>query len=264
MRRRVIGITVLGLLVVGCAVAPRTPEPSASIAATASLAPSSPPVPVVAGLRYGCNGEPPGFAPDLLDQPANAELEGHPSADALRTAVAAGGPEIDMLPAGGYWLVDRDDLRATYLATARPAMAGEPAFAEATVENRGGIWQLSGWGQCRPRVVLEGLSAATWQLDPDQPAPGPASTQVAALVSEIACTGGMAMGARLEPPSITYTDAAVLVVFAARPLEGDSFDCPGNPPSRVVLELREPLGERRLLDAAEFPARDPSKPPFGG
>jgi hypothetical protein len=259
MRSRVTALAVLVLLVVACAGGPSTTPP-----ATTAEAPAGTPVPTVAGLRYDCNGEPPGFAPDLLDQPANAELEDHPSADALRTALAGGGPEIDMLPAGGYWLVSRDDLRATYLARATGPLAGEPAFAEATVENQGGIWQLSGWGQCRPRVALEDLSAATWELDPDQPAPGPASTQVAALVSEIACTGGKAMGARLRPPSITYTETAVLVVFAARPLEGDTFDCPGNPPSRVVFELREPLGDRRLLDAVEFPARDPSRPPFGG
>jgi hypothetical protein len=59
-----------------------------------------------------------------------------------------------------------------------------------------------------------------------------------------ACTDGQPMGARLQPPAITYGHDAVLVVFAARPLEGDMFDCPGNPSTRAVVRLREPLGKR--------------------
>jgi hypothetical protein len=70
------------------------------------------------------------------------------------------------------------------------------------------------------------------------------------------------MGARLQPPSITFGPDAVLVVFAARPLAGDVFDCQGNPSTRVVVQLREPLGERKLLDAGFFPPAEPVAPAF--
>ena len=38
--------------------------------------------------------------------------------------------------------------------------------------------------------------------------------------------------------------------------------CPSNPPARVVVELREPLGDRRLLDAGVFPPAEPVAPEF--
>ena len=66
---------------------------------------------------------------------------------------------------------------------------------------------------------------------------------------------------RLLPPSITDGAESISLVFAARPLEDDMFTCPGNPSTRVTVELREPLGDRRLLDAGLFPPRDASLAP---
>ena len=54
----------------------------------------------------------------------------------------------------------------------------------------------------------------------------------------------------------------MLVVFAALPLGGDMQTCPSNRPARVVVELREPLGDRRLLDAGVFPPAEPVAPEF--
>jgi hypothetical protein len=65
------------------------------------------------------------------------------------------------------------------------------------------------------------------------------------------------MGDRLLEPDIDYGDKEITIVFAARPLPG-GHDCPGNPSSRVTIELREPLGNRVLRDGAFFPANDPA------
>ena len=57
----------------------------------------------------------------------------------------------------------------------------------------------------------------------------------------------------------------MLIVFAARPLvfdEGIVVTCPGNPASRVVVQLREPLGDRQLLDGGVFPPSEPVAPQF--
>ena len=206
-------------------------------------------------IRYTCGG-PPGFLPELIDQPANAETEDHPSAAALRAAIAQAGPDIDMLPESGYWLASRDERVAEYVAAEPPG--ADPAFVSATMENQGGRWKLAGWGQCRPAIVLQGLSRATWVLDPAAGAPGADATTFTALVTETECTSGQAMGARLLPPSITYGQDSVLVVFAALPQVNQGFaTCPGNPPSRVLVELSEPLGDRRLLDAGVFPPAEP-------
>ena len=140
--------------------------------------------------------------------------------------------------------------------------APEREFASATIENTGGAWKLVGWGDCRPAIVLDGLSRATWTLETGADAPADATT-FTALVTETACTGGQPMGARLLPPAITYGEGSVLIVFAARPLvnPGDLVTCPSNPGSQVVVELREPLGERQLLDGGLFPPSEPDASP---
>lgn len=215
--------------------------------------PVGPEAPLIQDVRYTCGG--PGFSADLFDQPAIAETEAHGSADALRAAIAEVGLDIDLLPEAGYRLAYRDDARADYIA-------GDPAdrLVYATVLVDGGEWGLQGWGGCRPEVVVDGLSLATWVLDPDLPAPDGAATQVTALVTERACTSATPMAGRLQPPWITSSGTAVVVVFAAVPLKGDAFDCPGNPSTRATFELPEPLGHRQLLDGAFFPPAEPVEP----
>lgn len=216
------------------------------------VAPVVPQIPDQA-VRYTCGG--PGFSSDLFDQPATAETEVHPSADALRAAIAQVGLDIDMLPDAGYRLAYRNDDRADYVA-------GDPddglIYAGFAVE--GGEWQLQGWGGCQPEIVVDGMSLATWVLAPDLPAPGAAATEVTALVTERACTGATPMAGRLQPPRIVSSDTAVIVVFVAVPLEGDAFTCPGNPSTRVTFVLPEPLGDRQLLDGAFFPPGEPVEP----
>jgi hypothetical protein len=254
--RTMVGIlcsgVVLVLAVAGCG--PTSPPPGA---------PSTEAPPdglVLAEMRYSC-GDPPGFLPTILDDPATAETEDHPSAAALRAAIAQAGLDIDMLPESGYWLASRDERVAEYIA--REPAGADPAFVSATLENQGGAWRLAGWGQCRPQIVLEGLSLATWVLDPDAPAPGPGTRTFDALVTERDCTSGQPMGARLRPPSVTYGRDSVFVVFFATPQANQGFaTCPGNPPARVRVELSEPLGDRRLLDAALFPPAEPVAPEF--
>ena len=181
----------------------------------------------------------------------------HPSAAALRVALAADGPGSHLVPKS-YWLLSRDMTMAEYFARGPGGDEGE--WWEMTIQNQRGEWRLVDAGPCRLRGVLGGLNPAEWTLDPDLPKPGAEATTFAAVVTESACTGGQAMGPRLLPPSVVYGQDSVLVVFAARPLaDVGSATCQSNPPSRVVVELREPLGHRRLLDAG--PLRQPNQPP---
>lgn len=252
MVRTLGGGLVLGLVMMLMSSACGAPSDSPS--GTAPLPGGRP----LAETRYACDG-PPGFLPGLLDEPATAEREDHPSAAALREAIARGGPDLDLLPDGNYWLVSRERGVAHYLAQAPPDE--DIAFVSAIVEDNGAGWKLAGWGQCQPQIVLDGLSLATWFLDPELPIPDADTTTFTALVTERACASGQAMGGRLRAPSITYADDSVLVVFAAIPPAGDGFQtCPGNPWMRAVVELREPLGDRDLLDGAFFPPVQPIAP----
>jgi hypothetical protein len=267
MFRFVCGALLLAFVVVGCTPsvtheAPPAPAASVDAPPVDASPPALPPgVGTLGETRYSC-GSQHGFLPGLLDEPAIAELEDHPSAAALRAAIAEVGPDIDMLPASGYWLVHRDDRVAEYIARDPAGADPDHDLVFASTENEGGAWKNGGWGGCRPEIVIEGLNLATWTLDPDVAPPDATATTFTALVMERSCTGGKPMGARLQPPSITYGQDSILIVFAARPLEGDSFDCPGNPSTRVIVQLREALGDRRLLDAAFFPPADPIAPEF--
>jgi hypothetical protein len=270
---RVVALAVVGALALAsCSgteptpVTPVTPAPSGPSASSASPEPPSaqPTTPAsaptnagVGEARYSCDDNSAPFSLSLLEMPATADREAHPAAERLRAAIAQREFTIDAFPASGYWLVSRTNTNADYLAR---AARGDSPFVYAAFEMRNGAWTLSAYGECRPTVALDDLSLATWTFDPALPVPSGAATSFTALVNERACTGGKPMAGRLLPPLITYGAETISVVFAARPLAGDGFDCPGNPSMRVVVELREPIGGRRLLDGAFFPPADPSAP----
>jgi hypothetical protein len=238
-------VLMLGMLLASCGPTSTSDAPA-----------EPPPAAGVGEIRYSCSG-PPGFLPTLLDQEPNAEFETHPSAAALRRTIQTG-DQADILPAGGYWLASRDASSAQYIARGPDGV--DPPFVEATFNNESGAWTLVAWGQCQPTIVLDRLSVATWTLDPELPLPDADTTSFTALVAERTCTGGQPMLDRLLRPSIRYGTATVTVVFAATPLAGDLFTCPGNPSTRVTVELSEALGDRRLVDGAFFPPTDPTVP----
>ena len=214
-----------------------------------------------ATIRYSCVG-PPGFLPSLFDQPARAELEDHPSAQALRTFVAEDRMGLGFLPDEGWWLVHRDGREAQYVV--RLPDDHESPFGYVTIQAGVEGWAFAGGGDCRPLAMLDGRSQVTWTLTKDHPV-GPATIEFPVLVTEMGCTSGAAVGPRLLPPTITYTDQAIHIVFSARPLEGGGGGlCIGIAPTPAGVRLREPLGHRLLLDAGVYPPGEPSPDPFAG
>jgi hypothetical protein len=195
------------------------------------------------------------FDPVVLDGPGGAENGGDPVSTALREFLAGESVEVDGLPDTGWTLVGGTPVLAEFLAR---DPAGDWAYVG--LEQRPGAWQVAGWGSCRPTAVVEGLSLASWTFPPDAAPLRPDSTSFEALVNERACTGGQEMGARLRPPEIVYGPTTITVLFAVTPLPGN-HDCPGNPSTRVTVELREPLGDRTLVDGAFFPPGDPAEHP---
>jgi hypothetical protein len=245
MRHRLLPILAT-LLLGGCA------APAPPVTPSGSAGPQPEPVdPGLAGVRFSCSGHPFGLA--LLDEPGTAELEDHPSAEALRQFLAQPNAEADILPASGWHLAGRDAERASYVA----AGPGDPPFVEAQLEIHPAGWKVAGWGQCRPQIALDGLGAATFQFA-GRP-PGPDTERFDVLVTEMACAGGRPPGVRLLPPQIAKTTDAIFVLFTVRSQAGD-LNCPSNPSTQVAIELGEAVGSRRVLDAAVFPFHDPAEP----
>ena len=204
--------------------------------------------------RYTCNTLP--FAPSIFDEPGNAELEDHPSAMALRTFLATPDMDADLLPDHDWYLVGRTDDIAEYIA---PVPFDIP-FVEVSLAGDGaGGWGVSGWGQCRPTLLLAGgLNNAMWNVEPD--AVGATTRSFIAQVTERDCASGVSSEGRIVGPVLEPRADSLLIVFAVRPRPGSIQTCPSNPPTDVRVELTEPLGDRVLLDAWTFPFADPTAP----
>jgi hypothetical protein len=202
------------------------------------------------------------FPTTLFDEPQNAERGADPGAAALRARIADPAPAYDYLVPSGYWLASDPAEGAFREFIARAPEGAERPFVAATFEQiEGGSFTYMGGGPCHPHLDTAGEALATWVLADGMSPPGPATTQIIALVSEIGCLAGEPDADRLLPPSILYTDDAVTVTFTFTEAAG-SWGCDEtpDPPERVTFELREPLGDRVLLDGSYFPALDPTAP----
>jgi hypothetical protein len=98
-------------------------------------------------------------------------------------------------------------------------------------------------------VTADGDSAtAVWELAPETSVEA-ASTTVSVLVTRLGCNSGVT-GA-VNRPDVTITAREIVVRFTVSPGEPEGgADCQGNNPVEYVLELDEPVGERRLVDGA--------------
>ena len=90
-----------------------------------------------------------------------------------------------------------------------------------------------------------GAEAAQWRLDPTV-TPRPDSTEIAVLVQEATCASGSLATDRIEI-DVSYTSSAVVIDISVRPLDG-AHTCQGIE-TPYTVRLREPLGDRELLDA---------------
>ncbi len=90
-----------------------------------------------------------------------------------------------------------------------------------------------------------GAEAARWRLDPSF-TPAPESTEIPLLVQEAACASGTPATGRIEL-SVRYSDSAVTIDVRVRPLGGEQACQAIETP--LSVQLREPLGQRALVDA---------------
>src|SRR5262245_17337958 len=120
-------------------------------------------------------------------------------------------------------------------------------------------WRFSGSSDpCRLHPVLPpSLSWAEVTADPQ--ALSPASRSIPVWVTETSCTGARDPSPYLKNPTIVEGKRSVMVYWTVTPPDG-AQECPGNPRVERVLELREPLGDRVLLDGSRWPPRIATRP----
>jgi hypothetical protein len=113
-----------------------------------------------------------------------------------------------------------------------------------------------------PEKLIEGRvgPALWWVASKALPLP-PETTVVPAQIREVACASGRSPEGRVLDPLIFSSEDAVLVTFWVRRAPGGGQDCQGNPELATLIQLPEPLGDRKLLDGSETPPRDAAGPP---
>ncbi|HET7900082.1 MAG TPA: hypothetical protein VFL59_02775 [Candidatus Nanopelagicales bacterium] len=96
-------------------------------------------------------------------------------------------------------------------------------------------------------VDTAGRAAANWQF-PEGMRPDANSTSLTVDVRWGACASGAAV---VDPrPVVGYSATEVSLIVWGIPPEGTDFDCIGNPATRMVIPLREPLGDRFVVPGA--------------
>lgn len=204
-------------------------------------------------LRYTCGTFP--FGPELLAAgPGHDELANTGPAAALRRYLASPVRVQHRVPESGWRLFGSDTQRAEFGSS----VAGGMWIVVVRVSATG--WVASAPDTCQPHLILPaGLGQASWTIDPAQPRPSAMTQVFDALVTERACASGQRADGRIVGPQVVRTADVVLVIFAVRPLPGGQR-CPGNPASRLTVDLGEALGSRVLLDGGRLPFGDPSAP----
>jgi hypothetical protein len=80
------------------------------------------------------------------------------------------------------------------------------------------------------------------------------SRSIAILVYDWQCHGWSPPTGRVAHPFLTADAESVSIAFVVAPPTEDTT-CPFGEPLRAMLELPEPIGDRRLLDGGAYPER---------
>lgn len=94
------------------------------------------------------------------------------------------------------------------------------------------------------RVLVEPApKPARWRVDPSAELDA-ATREIPIVVNESACASGASAKGRIEA-DVTYRSDQVHIEVKVRP-RGGGQECPSNPDTPYVVELREPLGDREV------------------
>ena len=225
--------------------APRSASPPTEAAATEAN-----------GALWSCRGNQPSFPRSALTGPTGVETMDGAVFEGLRSALETMRPEFELAPREDRphqlpWLLAYQDEDLALFLVRR---AGKSERYSAMYVNRAGdVWGFSGYvSDCQPRpLVTHGLGSSEWRVDGDSPPMSRASSFPVEIV-EHACANGRPADGRISDPIVEYGEDAITITIPVRPVEGGAT-CPGNPWTPFVVELDEPIEDRRLLDGGPWP-----------
>jgi len=114
-------------------------------------------------------------------------------------------------------------------------------------------WVGSAWGNCSLRLQAKGWESTSLATNPDEVFT-PESTTITLHATERACASGQPPGTRDIVELIKESDDAVYVaVFVEKQWSPTGTTCPDNPVFTARIRLKEPLGDRVLVDISTYP-----------
>ena len=190
------------------------------------------------------------FPPEALAGLGLAELGLDPAAAILRSTIAGAPPESQFPESGWHRVIDNPD-GVTFVASG----VAETPWVTIAVDLLNGTLQATEYGQCDLAIAApNGVTFASWWLDPAGPPLTPEATTLAILVRERECASGQPPEGRVLPPTIITTGDAFQIAIGIRE-QSTAQECPSNPAHAVEVILPEQLGSRGLFDASQFPPR---------
>jgi hypothetical protein len=184
------------------------------------------------------------FPVEAIDSPPLEGDDQSPEVVALRQSMD-GSPESN---ASWRWVM-RDASHAIFLGR-----LGKE-WSCALFEWSGSKWAPRGFaigGRLRAHI-WEDLDVAHWWLGRSVER---THSVIQAFVEEGSCSSASYATGRIGSPLVEFTSGTITITFGVRPLRGDQ-SCMGNPPTPVILDLGEPIGDRVLLDGSTHPAHQP-------
>lgn len=224
------------------------------------------------------------FRVSAWSNPTGAENDGTPAAEVLRTyllgqqmmADAGIDPLAPELPQSPWRLLSADETHVLWGAgdLDLERIAGDelgPLVSFLRADLVDGTWQTAGGGggSCNTLYVQppDGMSVARWGIAPAD-LPGPDATRLTLTIDTFLRCGDPVTAEEIAGPDVVETADAVTIRLAidrppadrddmadcmrerAREGEADEPD-----PLEVDVDLAEPLGDRQVVDANQFPAR---------
>jgi hypothetical protein len=181
-----------------------------------------------------------------------AENETDAAAAALRAVLATNEGFIEgvRFPRSGWTRVAQTADEVQFVALETRIPEDRPWYLIA-FQLRNGGWVRHHTGECRlrPAALPAGFGPGEWWLATSAE---PTDRSVSAFVREAACSVGPARPDSIGAPIVVQRQGEVKVVVPVR--VSANGGCVGATP--ITIDIGQPLGTRRLVDAQVFPARN--------
>lgn len=256
MRSIVLAAAVFGALVSACGT-----EMAADDQPGGSPATDDEPFVVANGeVIVSCGSDRPGWVPSLMpDGVSDALSRGHARhifqgilSDPMTGEEAA----LSLFPDGVDvdWRVLHEDSRSLTIGLGRWTEQGPTAESAdiLELEREGTTWRAAGWGGCQLSPVLK--NGNSWS-EVTGYVRAPDSARLTAQVRERECTSGRNPDRFLHEPFVVETSDKVTIYWTSESATGGQ-DCQATPMVERAVELRQPLGTRRVFDGSTYPPRE--------